>query len=552
MNVGEVESLIQRGETYVVEFKARLNDDDLVEAVVCLANGDGGVLLVGVENDGSLVGAKPRHGDGTKPDRVAALVAGRTLPPLEVAVSMHVVNGFDVLAIEVPKATSLVGTAQGKYVRRAIGVDGAPQCLPLQPNEMLDRLSSLRQVDITAMEVARATWGDLDRIEIGRFRELARRTGDSALGDLSDPDLVAALGLITPAGVLRVGAILMFGTEDSIDQFVPTHEVVFQVLERQQVLINRSQRTPLIRSMTDLVSWIAPYNPEEEIEVGLLRVGLPRWSEQAIRETIANALVHRSYAKRGSTRVLIEDGVLSVQSEGPFPDGVTLTNLLNVPPHPRNPLIADAFKRAGLVEKTGRGINRAFAGQLGLGRPAPDYSRSTNQWVDVQLRAGPADRELAAYIAQLGRNDQVDLRYLQVLHEVRAERRLTTARVAELLQTSDAEARSELNRLVERGLLEARGEGRSRTYHLAAGIYRQLGEETAYVRTRGVDALQQEQMVLTYVERYGSIDRARAAELCTLEPRQASSLLRRLVESGRLQMRGERRGAHYVLGDTTE
>lgn len=551
MDVDDLQRLITRGETFVVEFKTRANDDDLVEAVVCLANGDGGVLLIGVDNDGAIIGAKPRHGDVTHPDRVAALVASRTLPPLEVAASVSALAGHDVLVIEVPKAASLVGTAQGKYVRRAVGIDGAPQCLPLQPNEMLDRLSSLRQVDITAMEVSKATWADLDAIEIGRFKELARRTGDPTLGDLSDRDLVAALGLVTPGGVLRIGAILMFGTDDSIDRFVPTHEVVFQVLDRQQVLINRTQRTPLIRSMTDLVSWIAPYNPEEEIEVGLLRVGLPKWSEQAIRETIANALVHRSYAMRGTTRVLIEDGVLSVQSEGPFPDGVTLANLLNVPPHPRNPLIADAFKRAGLVEKTGRGINRAFAGQLGLGRPAPDYSRSTNQWVDVQLRAGPADRELAAYIAQLGRHDQVDLRYLQVLHEVRAERRLTTARAAELLQTGESEARSELNRLVERGLLEARGEGRSRTYHLAAGIYRQLGEESAYVRTRGVDAVQQEQMVVTYVERYGKIDRATAAELCTLEPRQASSLLRRLVDTGRLEMRGERRGAHYVLAGET-
>jgi ATP-dependent DNA helicase RecG len=56
---------IAGGETYEVEFmgegRERFNDRDLVEAVVCLANGSGGVLLVGVEDDGTVTGARPRH-----------------------------------------------------------------------------------------------------------------------------------------------------------------------------------------------------------------------------------------------------------------------------------------------------------------------------------------------------------------------------------------------------------------------------------------------------------------------------------------------------------
>jgi ATP-dependent DNA helicase RecG len=58
---------IAGGETYVVEFKGeqreRLNDRDLVEAVVCLANRTGGVLLVGVEDDGSV--SEPMRRPGT-------------------------------------------------------------------------------------------------------------------------------------------------------------------------------------------------------------------------------------------------------------------------------------------------------------------------------------------------------------------------------------------------------------------------------------------------------------------------------------------------------
>lgn len=81
----EVRSWLAGGENYRVEFKSErrkpLNDRDLVEVVVCLANGAGGVLLIGVEDDGTPTGARPRHeGKRTDPSRVQALIANNTQP----------------------------------------------------------------------------------------------------------------------------------------------------------------------------------------------------------------------------------------------------------------------------------------------------------------------------------------------------------------------------------------------------------------------------------------------------------------------------------------
>ena len=242
----------------------------------------------------------------------------------------------------------------------------------------------------------------------------------------------------------------------------------------------------------------------------------------------------------------IQGTTLSVSSPGGFPDGITIDNLLTAPPQARNPLIADAFKRAGLVERTGRGVNRVYRYQLALGRPQPDYSRSTRAWVEAQVPAGAADRELAAFAAAEARdNNALNLQTLQVLHEVRAESRITSVRAGELLHLAAQQARSVLNGLVERRLLEARGEGKGRTYHLVAELYRQMGEPAAYVRTRGFVSIQQEQMVLTYVAEHGSIGRAEAADLCRLGPDQASRLLRRMTDAGALRMTGVRRTARY-------
>lgn len=214
----------------------------------------------------------------------------------------------------------------------------------------------------------------------------------------------------------------------------------------------------------------------------------------------------------------------------------------------RNPVLADAFQRAGLVDRTSRGIDGAFAGQLRIGHSAPDYTQSTTNAVVVRVDAGPPDIELAALVAELNREgDPLDLDDLLALHEVRAERRITTARAATVFQKGVDASRLVLNQLVDRGLLEVRGDGRGRTYHLSAGMYRRLGDPVHYVRVRGFDRLQQEEMVMTYVERHGRITRREVSDLCQLDSEQASRLLRRLRDDGRLEMSGTKRTAEYRM-----
>lgn len=94
---------------------------------------------------------------------------------------------------------------------------------------------------------------------------------------------------------------------------------------------NTSQRIPLVRAMTELSSAIAPFNLEEEVEHGLLRKsGLPSLSDVAIRETIANALVHRNYGLMGQVRAGDRERCPSVTSPGSFPMASRFTTLLSV------------------------------------------------------------------------------------------------------------------------------------------------------------------------------------------------------------------------------
>jgi ATP-dependent DNA helicase RecG len=549
-----IAALVAGGETYEVEFKSesrgKLADRDLLEAVVCLANGRGGWLLLGVEDDGTVTGAQPRHEAGrTDPLRVQVLIANSTQPALSVDVAVAEVNGSEVLAIEVPDSPRVVGTARGTYVRRATGGDGRPACLPFHAHEMLAYEVDRGAVDWAALRVGGATWEDLDPLEFERLRQFVTTTGaraDRVLASLSDHEIASALGFVRHDAEVTTGSLLMFGRPEALRRFVPTHEAAFQVLRGLDVEVNDFLPYPLLRLAEEMISRFRARNREEELQWGLFRVAVSAYSETAFREAMANALIHRDYTRRGAVHVQWSEEQLEISSPGGFPPGISPDNFLVAPPRPRSPLLADAFKRSGLVERTGRGINRMFAEQLRAGRQAPDYGRSTGEDVVAVLPGGPANLAMTRWVLEQEQMTPLSLSELQVLGELLKERLSSTGQLARLVQRSENETRALLTRMVERGWIEARGDGRSRNWHLSASLYRALDAPAGYVRIHGFEPLQQEQMILQYVDAHGAITRAQASDLCALTVDQASRLLRRLEQEGKLQRKGNTKGAVYI------
>lgn len=549
-----LDALIACGEELAVELKSHVNDTELVETVVCLANGGGGTLLIGVEDDGRVVGAKPRHGKTTDARRVEALVSNGTRPSLGVHAAIEESQGREVLVIRVPGATIPTATSSGRYLRRALGGDGRPACVPFFIYEQGSH--GLAQ-DPSAAVVPGASFRDLDPLEIERFRRLVRESGgrgDRALVELSDEDLCRALGGLEANGAIhgvRRLALLMFGREEALRRLLPTHEIAWQVLEGHLVLENEIQRLPLLRSFEDLTQRFRARNRSTEL-VDLFRTEVPDFFEDAFREALANALTHRDDSRLGAIHVQWTDEGIRIDSPGGLPEGVRLDNLLVTPPRARNPLLADAFKRAGVVERTGRGVDLIYYGQLRYGRAMPRYA-VTEASVSVVLPGGAANLELVRWVASEGRAGRNwDLAELLVLRACVEQRSLTTEDAAKWLQSDVERARAVLTRLTEAGVLEAKGERRGRSFHLSAEMYRVLGDKAGYVRAQGFEPDQQEQMVLLYARRHGQITRREAADLCRITPSQASRLLAKVAERHpQLRLEGERRGARYVWTDGT-
>lgn len=262
---------------------------------------------------------------------------------------------------------------------------------------------------------------------------------------------------------------------------------------------------------------------EREVQVGLIRVPVPDYARGAFREALLNALFHRDYRRLGTVYMQWPPDRLELASPGGFPEGVTPANLLVHEPLPRNARLYAAAKRIGLVEQTGRGVDKVYLGQLRYGRPAPDYSRSDATGVRLTLRGGAESLNFAAFVFEREREQgPMTVDQMIVLDRLFHERRVTTEQVATEIQRSQNDARALLERLVEEGLVEARGENRGRVYHLAARVYDAVGRPEAYVRTHGIDPIRQEAAVLQFVQAHGRIKRENVVELCGLTERQAT------------------------------
>lgn len=495
----------------------------------------------------TVTGLQPNHENTAG---LAALIANRTSPPIVIRAEIIDWDDKKVLRIEVPKSRGIVSTSDGLLLRRRLMASGRPEAVPFYPHEFMQRQSAMGLVDPSATPLASLSVEDLNPLERQRIRESIRRYGgDTSLLPLADEELDSALGLVTSVeGIQRptVAGLLLMGREEILRQHVPAHEVASQVLEGTDVRVNEFFRKPLLQIFEEVDLLFKAHIYEQEIQMGLFRVPIPNYDRRAFREAFINALVHRDYSRLGAVHVRLDDEGLTLSSPGGFVEGITLRNLLVAAPRSRNPLLADIVKRIGLAERTGRGIDRIYEGMLRYGRPAPDYEMSDATSVVVVLPKADAD---TGFLEMILRHEEqtetaMPIDSLIILSRLRQERRLTTGELTADTQKSEQATRTALEKLVE-----AHGTGRGRTYTLSAKVYRQTGQKAAYIRQAGFDPIQQEQMVLKFIDTHGTIKRGDVAELCHLTLPQAYHLLKRLEKKGKIRQTGKMRHAAYTRNE---
>jgi ATP-dependent DNA helicase RecG len=561
MTVNDLKELISDRESMTLEFKrdAPLSDSDLLEAIVCLANAEGGILLLGVEDNGQISGLHPSHLP-LNTYLLEAFLSNRTVPSVRITIELVVVENSSVAVIDVGKARSVVATSDGKMIKRFIDGAGKPGCRPLYPTELASHLSAQGQFDWSA-QATNATWEDFDPLEFERVRQLIAKKAiaDKTLLSLSNTEFAQALQLIVTRdgqSIPTMTGLLLLGRQGSIARFIPTHEAAFQVIaDNRRVAVNEFFREPLVKLFERFEELLELRNQEQELSVGMFRVGVPLFQMDAYREALSNALTHRDYARLGKIFVRIDpdEGGVIISNPGGFVEGVTVENMLVIEPKPRNPVLANAFKRIGLAETTGRGIDRIFGEILRTGRSAPQYDVDIST-VKLMLPNRDPDLRFVQVILQMQDRIGRELSWMNllVLRTLIDHGELSLAEASRLLQRPEPRARSLLEEMLDQGLIEGKTNTQGRSYHLSAGIYRSLGRPEAFVQRKATESTNSGERVLEYARTFGSVRREDVLKLVPhLKPYQASYLLQSMVKSELLEPHGEKRGRSYQVKEKT-
>lgn len=543
-------------ETLQIEFKSDpvggLSDKSVADAVVGLANAQGGVLYIGIDDNGTISGLRSEK--WRNPKKAAAFISNYTVPPLLVETDLVPAEKDRwVLTIKVPKTQGLCATRDGKVLRRRIKVDGRPKNIPMFPQEYSGRLSELGLLDYSAQVLPESSCADIDAQERNRLRKLIRvNRSESALLELADEDLDKALGVVRAVdGKLRptVAGLLLLGKKESIATLLPTSKVAFQVLTGTDVRENIEVQLPLLSTFEELLYRFSAWNPEQEFQEGLFRVPVPEFSERAFREGIVNALCHRDYTRLGSVVVQVSNEGLLILSPGGFIDDITQDNLLTADPRGRNPLLSDMFKRIGLAERTGRGIDRIFEGSILYGRPLPDYSESTSDSVHLFIPRMKADFNFHRLILSCRENhpELLTMSTLMILSLLRLERRLALQNLVELCHLSAVRVQRQIEILLKEGFIEAVGTGKNQEYILSEAVYKAQDQTIRNVNRSDLRALRLEELVLGAATKNEGITRSDVVGLLHINAQAAYRLLLRLTEQGKLRKEGKRRHTKYFV-----
>ena len=365
-------------ETQHIEWKETWRDE-FFRWVCGFANAEGGVLHIGRNDKGVVVGiADAKRLLEELPNKA------RDLLGILVGVNLRKERGREYLEMVTPAYASPI-SYRGHYYQRS------GSTVQELKGAALDRFLLRRQgrtwdgVPVPGVAVA-----DLSKEAIQAFRQVSSRSGRMDPAVLEEPDagLIEKLKL-TAGTYLKRAAVLLFhpdpqtfvtGAFAKIGFFRSETDLVYHDEVDGHLFQQVRQTLDLLH--TKYLKAVISYEGIQRIE----RFPVPR---AALREAVLNAVVHRDYAVPAPIQIRVYEDRLKIWNPAVLPEGWSLQKLLGEHPSlPFNPLVANAFFRAGEIEAWGRGIHRIVQACREAGTPEPLLRYEPNDlWLEFPFSA---------------------------------------------------------------------------------------------------------------------------------------------------------------------
>ncbi|MFQ5812912.1 MAG: ATP-binding protein [Anaerolineae bacterium] len=393
MTTDKVYKLIARGEGPTIEFKREWPQRGDVTAeigseLVAFANTQGGYLLIGVDDNGLVVGVT---GDWRKLEERLMGICRVCSPPVVLTVEEVAVEGKSILVAHVPEGTDKPYRVRDIcYVR----VGSTAQHATREEERWMFQESG--EILFERTPLWEAAYEDLDTAKIRRY--FKQRSPEAAVStseivnterplhelvELADLPLIARRGdQLAPT----VAAMLLFGRRPQY--FLPQAFVSAARFPGLDLDVTAIDRDTFRGTVDELIEQSTAFVRRNMRTASILedeklprRTDIPEYPLRAVREAITNACVHRDYS-RWSQEVAVRmfDDRLEIFSPGGLVRGMTVQDLGTGKYAARNPTLAEVMREMGLIERFGTGIRMMRREMETLGSAPPIFVVDENSF----------------------------------------------------------------------------------------------------------------------------------------------------------------------------
>lgn len=440
---------MQFRETETIELKA-LVQDDIKKEIIAFANCNGGVVYVGVADDGTVSGVENADECALQ---ISNMIRDAVKPDVTMFIHYETVDcaGKAVVAVTVQR-----GTNRPYYLAKK----------GLRPEGVYVRqgYSAVPATDTAIRQMIKETDGDsfedMRSVEQALTFEAAKKEFEARKVAFGKPQMhtlkiISADGLYTNLGLL-------------LSEQCPytVKAAVFESTDQDVFKDRREFSGSLMRQLNEIYDYIDFHNRTHAAFHKLLRIDTRDYPEVAVREALLNSLIHRDYSFRASTLISIYDDRMEFVSIGGLLPGLELDDLMLGISACRNPHLANVFYRLRLIEAYGTGIKKIMSAYEGA-QAQPQITATNNAFKIVlpNLNAAvKAEKEPEA--AEKAKAADLDSNEAKILKFLAEYGTITRKETQILLKVSQSTSGRILKAMVDSGQIIQLAGGRSTKYGL--------------------------------------------------------------------------------------
>lgn len=328
-----------RYESEHIEYKSKFTDD-IYKEVIAFANTDGGEICLGVDDSGNLVGIEDVDETYT---RLTNGIRDAIHPDVTMFVR-YILEDGKAIRIEIGEGSSKPYYLKSKGLKPAgVYVRQGASSVPASPEQIRHMI---KESDGDDFEGARCLEQELT------FK--AAKTVFGHYGVEFNDEKYRALG-ITKNDIYTNLALLLS------DQCPHTTKVaVYKDEFCTEFRDSKEFGGSVLKQFEESINYLALCNKTVSTIKGVLRTDKQDYPDEAIREALLNAIVHRDYSFSGSIIINVNDNKLEFISLGGLLPGLSVEDIRIGISQPRNKNLAEVFHRLHLIESYGTGIRRIF------------------------------------------------------------------------------------------------------------------------------------------------------------------------------------------------